>query len=118
LIFTWGGAQLRDFLRLAGAEKDARYLAVESADDYSTSYDMPSAMHPQTLLCYEAYRKPLTIWNFDIPDAFTLGGWLAGARMWHFFGHLLMVVLAGWANFFSIITGWKKGSVPAHRAKT
>jgi thiosulfate reductase cytochrome b subunit len=26
------------------------------------------------------------LWNFDIPAALTLGGWLAGARMWHFFG--------------------------------
>jgi thiosulfate reductase cytochrome b subunit len=26
------------------------------------------------------------IWNFEIPAALTLGGWLAGARMWHFFG--------------------------------
>ncbi len=26
------------------------------------------------------------IWSFSIPDAFTLGGWLAGARQWHFLG--------------------------------
>jgi thiosulfate reductase cytochrome b subunit len=26
------------------------------------------------------------IWDFTIPDDLTLGGWLAGARMWHFFG--------------------------------
>ena len=26
------------------------------------------------------------IWDFRIPTDFTLGGWLAGARMWHFFG--------------------------------
>ena len=32
------------------------------------------------------------LWGFDIPAAFTLGGWLAGARMWHFFGMWLFVV--------------------------
>ena len=61
MIPKWGGAPLRDFLLLAGADPGARYLAVECGDDYTTSYDMPSAMHPQTLLCYEAYGKPLTI---------------------------------------------------------
>lgn len=24
--------------------------------------------------------------NFEFPPVITLGGWLAGARMWHFFG--------------------------------
>ncbi len=31
------------------------------------------------------------IWSFTIPHAFTLGGWLAGARQWHFFGMWLFV---------------------------
>jgi DMSO/TMAO reductase YedYZ molybdopterin-dependent catalytic subunit len=61
MIPQWGGARLREFLHLAGADRDARYLAVECVDDYTTSYDMPSAMHAQTLLCYEAYKKPLTV---------------------------------------------------------
>ena len=40
------------------------------------------------------------------------------ARVWHFIfmaalvlffgGHILMVVIAGWSNFVSMITGWKK----------
>jgi len=40
------------------------------------------------------------------------------ARVWHFlfmaaivlffFGHIVMVLLAGWRNFLSMITGWKK----------
>jgi DMSO/TMAO reductase YedYZ molybdopterin-dependent catalytic subunit len=59
MIPQWGGTQLREFLHVAGADRDARYLAVECADDYTTSYDMPSAVHEQTLLCYEAYGKPL-----------------------------------------------------------
>ena len=32
------------------------------------------------------------IWDFRIPVEFTLGGWLAGARMWHFFGMWLFAV--------------------------
>jgi thiosulfate reductase cytochrome b subunit len=32
------------------------------------------------------------IWSFRIPVDFTLGGWLAGARMWHFFGMWLFAV--------------------------
>jgi thiosulfate reductase cytochrome b subunit len=32
------------------------------------------------------------LWDFDIPSILTLGGWLAGARMWHFFGMWLFVL--------------------------
>ncbi|MBI4547665.1 MAG: cytochrome b/b6 domain-containing protein [Ignavibacteriae bacterium] len=31
------------------------------------------------------------IWDFTIPRDLTLGGWLAGARQWHFFGMYLFV---------------------------
>ena len=61
MIPRWGGTPLRGLLELAGVQPDAKYIAVESADDYATSYDMPSALHAQTLVCYEAYGKPLSI---------------------------------------------------------
>ncbi len=32
------------------------------------------------------------IWDFEFPPLLTLGGWLAGARMWHFFGMWLFLV--------------------------
>ena len=32
------------------------------------------------------------IWGFTIPDSVTLGGWLAGARMWHFLGMWIFLV--------------------------
>ena len=32
------------------------------------------------------------IWDFKIPDNLTIGGWLAGARMWHFFGMWLFFI--------------------------
>jgi DMSO/TMAO reductase YedYZ molybdopterin-dependent catalytic subunit len=61
MIPRWGGTPLQEFLRFVGADPRAQYLAVQCGDEYYTSYDMPSALHPQTLLCYEAYGKPLTI---------------------------------------------------------
>ncbi len=57
----WGGTPLHLFLESVGADPSARYLHVQSADDYYTTYDMPSARHPQTLLCYEAFNKPLDL---------------------------------------------------------
>jgi DMSO/TMAO reductase YedYZ molybdopterin-dependent catalytic subunit len=56
----WGGTQLALVLEAAGASKDAKYLYAECWDGYYVPYDMPSARHPQTLLCYEAYNKPLS----------------------------------------------------------
>jgi DMSO/TMAO reductase YedYZ molybdopterin-dependent catalytic subunit len=60
VIGRFGGARLGDFLRMAGANPNAKFLFLECADDYSTSIDMPTALHPQSLLCYEMYDKPLT----------------------------------------------------------
>jgi DMSO/TMAO reductase YedYZ molybdopterin-dependent catalytic subunit len=61
MIPQWGGTVMSEFLEMVGADPQAQYLSVQSADDYYTPYDMPSVLHPQTLLCYEAYNKPLTI---------------------------------------------------------
>ena len=61
IIVKWGGTPLRDFLKFVGADLGAKYLGVECADQYYSSYDMPSCLHPQTLLCYEAYGKPLAL---------------------------------------------------------
>jgi len=61
----------------------------------------------------------LVIWK---PVQFSWLAWPMGgfhlARVWHFiimwamlafvFGHLVMVVLHGWNNFVSMLTGWKK----------
>ena len=61
MIPRWGGTPLHQLLEYVGADTRAKFVGVECADDYTTSYDMPSALHPQTLLCYEAYDKPLTL---------------------------------------------------------
>jgi DMSO/TMAO reductase YedYZ molybdopterin-dependent catalytic subunit len=58
-IGSFGGARISDFLALIGADTNARFIEVECADDYYESIDMASAMHPQSLLCYEMYGKPI-----------------------------------------------------------
>jgi DMSO/TMAO reductase YedYZ molybdopterin-dependent catalytic subunit len=60
VIGRFGGARLSDFLRAIGADLSARFVYVECADDYYESLDMATALHPQTLLCYEMYGRPLT----------------------------------------------------------
>jgi DMSO/TMAO reductase YedYZ molybdopterin-dependent catalytic subunit len=60
VIGRFGGVRLSDFLKMIGADPGARFVTVECADDYCESLDMATAMHPQTLLCYEMYDKPLT----------------------------------------------------------
>lgn len=60
VIGRFGGARLSDFLHMVGADTTARFVYVECADDYYESIDMATALHPQTLLCYEMYDQPLT----------------------------------------------------------
>ena len=60
VIGRFGGARLSDFLEMIGADTAARFVSVDCADDYYESLDMATALHPQTLLCYEMYDRPLT----------------------------------------------------------
>lgn len=60
VIGRFGGARLSDFLAMVGADTSARFITVSCADDYYESIDMATALHPQTLLCYEMYDRPLT----------------------------------------------------------
>jgi DMSO/TMAO reductase YedYZ molybdopterin-dependent catalytic subunit len=60
VIGRFGGARLSDFLQMVGADQTAKFITVNCADDYYESLDMPTALHPQTLLCYEMYEQPLT----------------------------------------------------------
>jgi len=60
VIGKFGGTRLSDFLNFVGADTNARAITVQCADDYYESLDMPTALHPQTLLCYEMYDRPLT----------------------------------------------------------
>jgi DMSO/TMAO reductase YedYZ molybdopterin-dependent catalytic subunit len=49
-IGEWTGVQLRTFLERVGADLRAKYVAFQTADDYPSSIDMATALHPQTLL--------------------------------------------------------------------
>ena len=60
VIGRFGGTRLSDFLAMVGADTSARFITVGCADDYYESLDMATALHPQTLLCYEMYDQPLT----------------------------------------------------------
>ena len=60
VIGRFGGARISDFLELIGANPASRFLYFDCADDYYESLDMESALHPQSLLCYEMYDQPLS----------------------------------------------------------
>lgn len=75
VVVHWGGARLSDFLaRYPLATRNGRpadprnspadlapYVSLRTPDEqYYVGLDMASALHPQTLLCYEMNGKPLT----------------------------------------------------------
>ena len=49
-IGEWSGVPLRVFLERVGADLHARYVNFLTADNYPSSIDMATALHPQTLL--------------------------------------------------------------------
>ena len=59
-IGQWSGVNLRQFLQRIGADLTARYVSFRCADDYYGSIDMPSALHPQTLLATKYAGEPIT----------------------------------------------------------
>ncbi len=49
----WTGVRMSDIARVCGLTADAGYVDFQSFDDgYHESWDMASAMHPQTLIAY------------------------------------------------------------------
>ena len=58
-IGQWSGVPLHAFLQRVGADLKARYVSFTCFDGYSTSLDMPSALHPQTILALDFVDKPL-----------------------------------------------------------
>jgi len=59
-IGKWGGVSFANFLSRVGADTSARYVGFKCADDYYTSIDMATALHPQTLLTltYDGRKLP------------------------------------------------------------
>ena len=59
-IGKWGGVPFSHFLRRVGADLSAKYVGFKCVDDYFTSIDMATALHPQTLmaLTYDGQTLP------------------------------------------------------------
>lgn len=51
-IGKWSGVTFRTFLERIGADLTAKYVGFKCADKYYSSIDMPTALHPQTLLTF------------------------------------------------------------------
>ena len=51
-IGKWSGTPFRTFLAQIGADTSAKYVGFKCEDDYYTSIDMATALHPQTLLAF------------------------------------------------------------------
>jgi DMSO/TMAO reductase YedYZ molybdopterin-dependent catalytic subunit len=61
-ISHWGGVKFSDFISHYKLDDQTKleYVGMETPDkEYYVGIDMPSAMHPQTLLAYEVNEKPL-----------------------------------------------------------
>ncbi len=52
-IGKWSGVRFSDFLQRVGADLTAKYVGFKCDDDYFTSIDMATALHPQTLLAFK-----------------------------------------------------------------
>ena len=59
-VGQWSGVPLHTFLRGVGADLRAHYVAFNCFDGYSTSLDMASALHPQTILALDFDQQALT----------------------------------------------------------
>ena len=59
-IGQWSGVNLRRFLQFIGADLSAKYLVLHCADGYVECLDMPTALHPQTMLATKYGREILT----------------------------------------------------------
>ena len=63
-ITYWGGVKFSDFIKAYGLEKESslKYIGLNTPDkEYYVGIDMASAMHPQTILCYEMNGQPLPL---------------------------------------------------------
>jgi DMSO/TMAO reductase YedYZ molybdopterin-dependent catalytic subunit len=58
-IGKWGGVSFASFLRRVGADLSAKYVGFKCSDDYFTSIDMATALHPQTTLALTYDGQPL-----------------------------------------------------------
>jgi DMSO/TMAO reductase YedYZ molybdopterin-dependent catalytic subunit len=62
-IVQWGGVCLQELIALAEPQANVKFAYFKSADGYYESWDIASALHPQTLLAYEKNGEPLPVDN-------------------------------------------------------
>ena len=96
-IGKWEGVTFSEFLKRIGADTTAKYVAFKCADDYFTSIDMATALHPQTLLTLRfdgkvlparygfpmklrmptklGYKNPKHITSITVTNTYTGGYW-------------------------------------------
>jgi DMSO/TMAO reductase YedYZ molybdopterin-dependent catalytic subunit len=60
-IVQWGGVRLQDLVKLVQPQPGVRYVYFKSADGYYESWDIASAVHPQTLMVYQHNGQPLSV---------------------------------------------------------
>jgi DMSO/TMAO reductase YedYZ molybdopterin-dependent catalytic subunit len=65
-IGKWGGVPFGDFLRMVGADTTAKYVGFKCADDYYSSMDMATALHPQTIIAL-TFRDQVLPRKFGFP---------------------------------------------------
>jgi len=63
-VTHWAGVPLKTFMEHYGLTslKQLKYMGLSTPDNkYYVGIDMPSVLHPQTILCYEMNGKPLPL---------------------------------------------------------
>jgi DMSO/TMAO reductase YedYZ molybdopterin-dependent catalytic subunit len=103
-IGGWTGTPLRTFLERVGADLRAKYVAFKTADDYPSSIDMATALHPQTLLATKyggetladpfgyplrlrtatklGYKNPKWVTAIEVTNTYTGGYWESKGFSW------------------------------------
>ena len=87
-IVAWGGVRLADLLALAQPSPLAGYVAFESADGYFETWDLATALHPQTLLASRMNGEPLPAAHgaplrlaSPLKLGYKLSKWVTGIRL-------------------------------------
>ncbi|WP_216900742.1 molybdopterin-dependent oxidoreductase [Synechococcus sp. CCY 9618] len=87
-IVAWSGPRLADVLALADPSPLGAYLAIRSADQYFETWDLVSALHPQTLLATHMNGAPLPVANgapvrlaSPIKLGYKLSKWVTGLEL-------------------------------------
>ncbi len=103
-IGGWTGVPLSVFLKRIGADLRAKYVAFKTADDYPSSIDMATALHPQTMLALKyaddsladpfgyplrlrmatklGYKNPKWITAIEVTNTYPGGYWEAKGFPW------------------------------------